>query len=157
MTTRRRIAWGPLFLLPILLGAGPCGPITGGRLDGDARGPLPADWSFTQDLSTIHVETNPAAPLSVTTWCFTDGAALYVPSRNAARKAWVQNVTADPRVRLRVGAELYAARLERVTDAAELRRLIPLLRAKYRMARWGMSDDPADAPGTWFFRVSAHP
>jgi hypothetical protein len=66
----------------------------------------------------------------------------------------VQNVTRDPRVRLRIDDRVYEMQASRVTDEAELRRLIPLLRAKYRMARWGMDDDPASSPGTWFFRLA---
>lgn len=140
-------------LLPLLVATGPCGPIPGGRLDGAAAS-APADWRFTDAVSTIQVETRPEEPYSVTTWCFTDGAGLYVPSRGAAEKPWVQHVGRDPRVRLRIEDRVYEMTATRVTDEAELRRLIPLLRAKYRMARWGMDDDPAASPGTWFFRMA---
>ena len=150
----RRLPPALLVLIPVLLGAGPCGPIAGGRIEGAEAPTFAADWTFTNAVSTIQVETRPADPLSVTTWCFTDGATLFVPSKGAVRKPWVQNVTADPRVRLRVGDAVYVAQLERVTDDAELRRILPLLRAKYRMARWGMSDDPAAARDTWLFRVA---
>lgn len=146
-----------VLLLPLLLGTGPCGPIAGGRLDGEVAATAPADWRFTDQISTIQVETRPDDPLSVTTWCFTDGPGLYVPSRNAERKPWVRNVLADPRVRLRIGDRIHAMQATRVTDDAELRRLIPLLRAKYRMARWGMDDDPASSPGTWLFRMTPRP
>jgi hypothetical protein len=151
MRLRRHAAL--VVLLPGLLGAGPCGPIAGGRLDGSTSA-APADWRFTDGVSTIQVETRPEDPYSVTTWCFSDGTGLYVPSRSAARKPWVQNVLADPRVRLRIEDRVFEMTASRVTDAAELRRVIPLLRAKYRMARWGMDDDPASAPGTWFFRMT---
>jgi hypothetical protein len=142
-----------LALVPLLLAVGPCGPIPGGRIDGELVS-APAGWRFTDDVSTIQVETRPEDPYSVTTWCFTDGTDLYVPSRNAERKPWVQNVTRDPRVRLRIDDRVYEMQASRVTDQTDLRRLIPLLRAKYRMARWGMDDDPASSPGTWFFRMS---
>jgi hypothetical protein len=151
---RRRTTLTLLALAPLVLAAGPCGPIPGGRIAGDEGAP-PADWSFTDAISTIQVETRPADPYSVTTWCFTDGPALYVPSRGAARKPWVQHVASDPRVRLRIGDRVYAMTATRVTDPAELRRIVPLLRAKYRMARWGMDDDPAHSPDTWFFRMAA--
>lgn len=144
--------------LPVLLGAGPCGPITGGRLSPDlAPAPPAADWSFTDEVSTIQVETKPGDPLSVTTWCFTDGPNLYVPSRGAEEKAWVQNVLADPRVRLRIGDSVYDMRAARVTDEAELRRIVPLLLAKYSMARWTMDPDPAANPDTWYFRMAPPP
>src|SRR5262245_28767823 len=87
----------------LLLGWGPCGPIAGGELSGGSAS-APADgWSFTNELSTIQVETRPSDPYSVTTWCVTDGKQLWVPSRGAAKKQWVQNVLTDPHVRLRIG------------------------------------------------------
>ena len=153
MTTRRQL-WTLVVLIPVLLGTGPCGPISGGRIDGTVVTTVPGDWHFTDDLSTIQVETRPADPLSVTTWCFTDGPQLFVPSHGAAKKPWVQNVTKEPRVRLRIGEQIYEMQATRITDQAELGRLIPLLRAKYRMARWGMEDDPAKSPETWFFRMT---
>jgi hypothetical protein len=156
MTMRLRRRAILLLLLPLLLGTGPCGPVSGGRLGGEA-GSVPGDWRFTDDVSTIQVETRPEEPYSVTTWCFTDGAALYLPSRQAARKPWVQNVVRDPRVRVRIDDRVYEMTATRVTDDAELRRLVPLLRAKYRMARWGMEDDPGSAPETWYFRLAPRP
>lgn len=136
------------------MAAGPCGPIPGGRIDGHEAESPPADWTFTNDVSTIQVETRPDDPYSVTTWCFTDGPNLFVPSRGAARKPWVQNVSADARVRLRIGDDVYVMQAARVTDEAELRRIIPLLRAKYLLARWGMDDDPEKSPDTWVFQMS---
>ena len=141
--------------LPVLLAAGPCGPIPGGRLSDDVKPASPAaDWTFTNDISTIQVETKPDAPFSVTTWCFTDGPNLYIPSRGAAKKPWVQNVLADRRVRLRIGDNVYEMQATRITDESVLRRIVPLLRSKYTMARWGMEDDPAKSPDTWFFHVT---
>jgi hypothetical protein len=150
VTVHRRLL---LVLVPLVLGAGPCGPIPGGRIDGQETA-VPASWSFTDAISTIQVETRPDDPYSVTTWCFTDGTTLYLGARAAERKPWVQYVTEDPRVRLRIDDRVYPMAVTRLTDDAELRRLIPLMRAKYRMARWGMDDDPASSPGTWFFRLT---
>jgi hypothetical protein len=150
--TARAVA---LLCLPVLLAAGPCGPIPGGRLSDDLQPATPAvDWTFTNDISTIQVETKPDAPYSVTTWCFTDGPNLYVPSHGAAKKPWVQNVVADRQVRLRIGDSIYEMQATRITDEGELRRIVPLLRSKYTMARWGMDDDPAKSPDTWFFHLT---
>lgn len=144
-----------LLLLPLLLANGPCGPVAGGPLDGPVHSEVVTDWRFTEPLSTIEVETKPNAPLSVTTWCVTDGPTLYVPSRNAANKPWVQNVVADPRVRLRIDGQIYAGTLARVSDPEEQRRVVALLRDKYTLAGWGMDADPAASPGTWYFRFAA--
>jgi hypothetical protein len=144
-----------LLALPLLLAAGPCGPITGGRLSQDLKPAVaPADWSFTDEVSTIQVETRPDDPYSVTTWCFTDGKTLYVSSDDAERKQWVRNVVADPRVRLRINDDVYDMQATRVTDEAELRRLVVLLKAKYTLARWGVNDDPAKSPQLWYFRMT---
>jgi hypothetical protein len=145
--------WRPVVLAVFLVAWGPCGPITGGRLSGTPATPPADGWAFTDDISTIQVETRPDEPYSVTTWCVSDGPTLWVPSRGAEKKPWVQNVLADPRVRLRIGTALYDLRATRVTDAAEQAKVVGLLRAKYRMARWGMDADPALSPGTWYFRM----
>ena len=142
-----------LFVLPIVSGWGPCGPITGGRIAGELATELVNDWTFTDDISTIQIETRPDDPYSVTTWCFTDGPHLYIPSRGAPTKPWVKNVLADPRVRLRIGGKVYAMRATRVTDDGQRGKLIALLKKKYVTARWGMDDDPEASPDTWFFHV----
>jgi hypothetical protein len=139
--------------LPVLAGWGPCGPIPGGRIDGEPAGERVADWTFTDELSTIQVETKPGEPYSVTTWCITDGPNLYVPSRGAPEKPWVKNVVADPRVRARIGDRVHQFRAVRVVDGEEQRRVVSLLRRKYTMARWGMDEDPSKAPDTWYFRM----
>lgn len=144
----------PLLLLPMLVGWGPCGPIPGGEISGEAVTEPVTDWIFTNDHSTIQVETRPEDPYSVTTWCFTDGPHLYVPSRGAAGKPWVEYVTADPRVRLRIGDEIYSGLAVRITDDGERQRVAYHLTEKYLLARWGIDPgDPQDYADTWFFRI----
>jgi hypothetical protein len=143
-----------LLLLPVLAGWGPCGPITGGEISGEPVTEQITDWIFTDDHSTIQVETRPEDPYSVTTWCFSDGPNLYLPSRGAARKQWVQNVLADPNVRLRIGDKIYSGRAVRITDDEERKRLAHWLTRKYLLASWGMDPDkPEEYEDTWFFRV----
>lgn len=143
-----------LFLLPLLVGWGPCGPIPGGEISGQAVTEPVTDWTFTNDHSNIQVETRPEDPYSVTTWCFTDGPHLYVPSRGAARKPWVENVTADPRVRLRIGDKIYSGRAVRITDGEERKRIAHRLTEKYLLAHWGLDPDkPEEYEDTWFFRI----
>lgn len=144
----------PLLLLPVLAGWGPCGPISGGEISGEPVTEQVTDWTFTNDYSTIQVETRPEDPYSVTTWCFTDGPNLYVPSRGAARKPWVKNVTADPRVRLRIGDDIYSGRAVRITDEEKRMRSAYLLTQKYLLASWGIDPDkPEEYEDTWFFRI----
>lgn len=126
----------------------PWGPIPGGALEGSlVREPV-ADWSFTNSQSTVELETRPQDPYSVTVWCVAHGDALYVPSRHAENKTWVQHVLDEPRVRVRVGDKIYAGTLVRVTDPAEIEAVVPALVAKYEL-------DPPDEDeedSSWLFR-----
>ena len=149
-----RGALGLALLCLTLVGFGPCGPIPGGEISGTKATTAPADWSHTDALSTVQVETRPGDPYSVTTWCVTDGTTLWVPSRGAARKKWVENASADPRVRLGIDGTIFEMTATRVTDPEEQRRIVGLLRAKYSMARWSMDEDPARSPDTWYFRMT---
>ena len=86
---------GSLLAILALAACGPLGPIPGGKLAGELVSAPVVDWSFTDAISNIEIETRPEAPYSVTVWCFRSGSALYVPSRNPRSKAWVTQSTAQ--------------------------------------------------------------
>ncbi len=113
-----------------VLACGPLVMIPGGELSGELR-PTPTDWSFTDEVDVVQLETRPDDPYSVNVWGVGMGAHFYVISGDAEKSAWAQNILADPRVRLRVGDDLYAQRAERVEDDAEIERLIVGLKKKY--------------------------
>lgn len=125
-----------LLLFPVLLGIGwsvGCGPlvmIPGGSLSGSVQ-PVPSDWSFSDDVDVVQLETRPDDPYSVNVWGVGMGAHFYVVSGDAAESSWAQNVLADPEVRLRVGDAIYEMRAERVEDDAEIDRLLAGLKSKY--------------------------
>ncbi len=121
-----------------------CGPVeqvSGGRLFGEkVRAPV-SDWSFTDEILTIAVETRPSFPHSITTWCFTYGGDLYVPAGDPATKKWPELVRQNPSVRLAIDGKIYAGRLVQQTDRVELRKLLEPLAAKYHLG--DLSSDPS--------------
>ena len=97
---------GPLMLLP------------GGELSGEVA-PAPADWTFAGDSGTVQLESRPTDPYSVNiAYTIIDGR-LYINAGDTETQ-WVQNMSADPNVRLRLEGTLYELRAERVSDATEI-------------------------------------
>ena len=144
-----------LCLVLALAGCGPLGPLSGGKLDGPVRTQPVENWSFVAAQETCQVETNPAEPHSVNTWCLGDGARLYVPTsmirgpKQPGERAWVVNVGADPRVRIRIGDDVYERVAVRVTDGAEYDAARAALEQKYAL-------DPAERDPEreiWIFRL----
>ena len=108
---------GPFFLLP------------GGELEGEVV-PVPADWSFTDDVSTIQIETNPADPYSVNIWVTAVDDALYLHA-GANRATWVEHLEADPRIRIGIDDSLYELASTRVTGEDEYARFADAYESKY--------------------------
>lgn len=143
-----RIGIGAVGLL-LAVACGPWGPIPGGRLEGTVVHEPVTDWSFTNSRSTVQLETRPEDPYSVTVWCVAHDDALYVPSRHAAKKSWVQHVLDEPQVRVRVGERIYPGTMVRVTDPKQIEAVVPALVAKYHLTPPGGEDDA----GVWLFRI----
>jgi hypothetical protein len=111
---------------------GPLGPIGGGRLRGEVAASTPADWSFADRVGEVQVETQwGLLPWSVTTWCLTHAGRLYLPSRNCLAKRWVQNVLANPEVRVRLEGRIYELRAVRDEDPEVGRALLEQMLVKY--------------------------
>jgi len=110
-----------------------CGyvPLPGGELDGTPR-PVPEDWSFLADTSIVQIETRPSDPYSVNIWAVGMGPVVYLHAGDN-RTAWVEHLEVDPRLRMRVGDDLYAMRAVRVDSQAEFDRFADAYEAKY----WG--------------------
>ncbi len=156
MSRRSARLWLALALLA--LACGPVGPIPGTRLGGAVVTAPVEDWSFTRDRLDIEIETRGGwLPHSVTTICMAVGPSLYVPSRNAAGKRWVENVLRDPRVRVRIGDRIYERSAVRVTDAAELAPVaLDFMRKYYGIEADGATflvEPPAPGADLWVFRL----
>lgn len=107
----------PLVLLP------------GGALEG-ATVEAPSDWSLIEDVDVIQLETNPDKPYSVNVWVVSLGQALYVHSGNS-RTTWVDNMEANPRVKLQAEGSLYELVAARVESQDEFDRFIEAYNQKY--------------------------
>jgi hypothetical protein len=86
-----------------------------------------ADWSFTDKIPNIQIQTNSwyLLPHSVTINCISYQGQLYLYSYYAAGltyphgRRWNEDVARDPHVRLKIGDKLYNRTLVLATDRAE--------------------------------------
>ncbi len=141
------MAAGPL-ALACLLGCGPTLLMPGGQLSGPVE-PAPADWSFSDEISTIQLETLPADPYSVNIWAVGLGARLYVHA-GANRARWVENLMTDPQVRVRVAGKLHPMTATRVDDAGEFAAFADAYEKKY-----GMRPRNEDVSEVYLYRLDA--
>ncbi|XOV83891.1 MAG: hypothetical protein ACFHXK_02005 [bacterium] len=121
-----------LFGLFILSGcSGPLGPIAGGELEGK---PIqwPEDWSYTNDIENVLLQTNPEDPYSVTIWIVVaDGVPYIAASDSDAR--WVRNIQENPEVILSVDGKLINARTSQVVVQNEIYKVAEQYVQKYEM------------------------
>jgi hypothetical protein len=94
-------------------------------LSGEVNRQPVRDWSFASGAKEIFIETATPyfIPHSVTIWCVTLDNQLYVGAWEADTKHWVANVARDPNVRLKIGNQIYAQKLEPIADAATIAKL----------------------------------
>ncbi len=130
-------------------------------MSGPAVDGLVLDCSFTGEHPLVAIETRGRwLDHSVTVICAAHGGHLYVPSRNAPSKRWVQNVLRDPRVRIGVGDEVYEGRAVRVTESergnpverAFLRKYYGIEAEKVRFL-YGPPAPGDDRAEVWMFRI----
>lgn len=105
------------FVVVFLTACGPTLVLPGGTLSGTTA-KVPSDWTSTNDVSTIQLETRPESPYSVNIWAVGMGDQLYVHA-GANRSAWVENMEANANVRVRIEGTLYDLAASRVEDQAE--------------------------------------
>ena len=119
------------------------------------------DWSFTDDVQEIFVETRTwyGIPHSVTTVCASDGASLYVPSvyfeggEFPDARFWNRNVVRDPRVRLQIDGRLYEAQAVVVESAAEREAALAAFARKYPFWQELAAKPESERPKVYFFRM----
>jgi hypothetical protein len=115
----------------LLLAITACEPIAmvpGGRLSGEVK-PIPANWDFADDVETFQLETNPDDPHSVNIWGIAVGPAFYIAGK--ADRRWAQNISKDPRVRLRIGDALYELKAVPTADDEDLTTFAAEAKSKY--------------------------
>ena len=89
--TAVRVGGGVLAMV-LLAACEPLWVIPGGTLAGDESGP-PGDWSFSDAIDTVQVETRPTNPYSVNVWGVAVGRHFYVGhglrrGRARSSRAW---------------------------------------------------------------------
>ena len=119
----------------------------GGELEGTER-PMPSDWGFTEEFDTVQIETRPTDPYSVNVWGVGVDRKFYVAASDASEATWAQAIEAEPRVRLRVGNDIYALLAERTDDPQELADVVDAYIDKY-----GGERDRSFIRHAWVFRL----
>jgi hypothetical protein len=136
-----KIVGGILVCLALLLvvlritGLNPHDGIPGLWLTGDLVTTPVADWSFTDKVPTIKLQTQSRflLPHSVTINCLAYNGGLYVSSIYPAGtpRSWNENVMRDPHVRIKIGDKLYDRTLVLVTDPTERDGVLQVRGKKY--------------------------
>ena len=97
------------------------------------------DWSFSDEVEEIFVETRTwyGVPHSVTIWGAVQGGHFYLPSlyygaeEYPNARFWNRNVVRDPRVRVKIGDRVFEGTAELVIDESEWNRAAEAFRHKY--------------------------
>ena len=122
-----------VLVFALLLAASACGRpfllLSGGALEGSPTA-IPDSWSFTDTVDTVQLETRPSDPYSVNIWLIALDESLYVHA-GAQRSTWVENIEADPQVRLRVNDSIYELAASRVDSQEEFDRFSDAYERKY--------------------------
>ena len=151
-TGASRAAWPLLVVLAAACSLEPSGERPGFGLSVEVEpGPV-ADWSFTDAIEEILIETRTAygLPHSVTIWCVSIDGELHVGASSPdfpKERFWVRNVRRDPDVRLKIGGRIYERRLEPIGDPARTDLVNRVFGRKYRY------DVDLDPEPVVYFRV----
>ena len=78
-----------------------------------------------------HFGRKSGKPYQVTIWFLVDGPTVYLMTMNMKRQ-WTRNVQKRADIELEIGGERFKARVEAVvTDEAELRKVVGMMKRKY--------------------------
>jgi len=103
-------------------------PLPGGELQG--RVVRADDWSAAEGETILQLETRPGDPYSVNLRVTLIDGALYVDA--APGRRWHEHVREDPRVRVKLGDQIYRACAAKVEDEAVTKRFADA-RTVYRL------------------------
>jgi hypothetical protein len=140
-----------LFLCSSLAIGGCGGPFVlfpGGALEGQTAA-VPESWAFTDEVDTIQLETNPAEPYSVNIWMIAIDPNLYVHAGDN-RAQWIENMEADPKVRLQVTDSIYELTAARVESQGVFDRFADAYEKKY-----GRRPGNENVSEAYLFRLAA--
>jgi hypothetical protein len=132
IVSRLRSAMLLLCVGALLGGCQPADTRPGLWLSGEPA-PYPEDWTFAHTYPEIALEVSTPylLPHSITIWCAALDGDLYIAAGRPETKNWPGWVDADPNVRIRVGDDLYEARVVPLEDEALIRRVMAVQAEKY--------------------------
>ena len=137
----------PLAMILLCACGGPIAVFPGGALEGPVK-PPPTSFAFARDAGTIQLETRPEEPYSVNIACAVVRDALYI-SAGANRSRWVENMEANPLVRVRIDGTIYELRARRVTEDPEMRAFAE------EWTRNSWARDPRALDEVWVYQLEA--
>ena len=149
--TPKRLVFFTAAVLALAPGCQPSDEQPGLWLRGEEVTRSVRDWSFTDEIDEIFIETYPwyGFPHSTTIWCVELDGALYIGSYGAEKKSWEKALARDPGARLKIGGRLHAVRVEAVIDPALARTIHDRYRNKYDMEEvFG-----EHVPDWWFYKI----
>ena len=135
-------------LLVVVAACDPVFVFPGGELSGTER-LLPGDWGFTRDFQTIQLEARPSDPYSVNVWGVAVNRNFYVAS-DGGESRWALAIEAEPRVRLRIGDDIYRLAAKRAEDPGELEDVIDAYIEKY-----GGDRERSFVRDAWVYRLGS--
>ena len=142
----RLLAFG--FLTLGLACGGPLPFMSGGELSGAAES-APNEWALQENSGVVQLETRPEDPYSVNINYTQRAGRLYIYAGDTETQ-WVQNMEANPLVRLRHSDVIYTLRAERVLDPDEISAFAAVWNEASIFHR-----DPAELDEVWLYRLVA--
>ena len=123
-------------------------------LSGDVVEAPVNDWAFTDAFPEIQVQTRTwyVLPHSVTAMCASVDGQLYLASFYAGgpRRLWNRNVARDPRIRVKIGNQLFDRKVIPLADSVETERVFEAYARKY--PSWKkLYESPASQRPTIFY------
>lgn len=97
-----------LALLVFFFRSDPIGMIPGKALSGELM-PKPTQWPTCEKNQTLAIEVRPEQPHSVTAWYFIYRNTLFVPASNPKEKRWPSYAVKNPKVKVKICGQLFAA------------------------------------------------
>jgi hypothetical protein len=164
MGAKRRIGVA-LLLCGLLCACEPKDRRPGLWLWGDVVQEPVTDWSFTDAVPEIFVETRTGygIPHSVTTVCAGLGDRLYVPSvyfesgEFPDARRWNRNAVRDPRVRLKIDGRIYERSAALVEDPAEWQEALAAFARKSEFWKEIAEKPESERPRVYFLRMDPRP
>ncbi len=109
----------------------------GFRLEGEVVEHIVDDWTFTDDIQEIFIQTKTRylLPHSTTIWCAALNGELYIGAYGNEIKRWEINVARNSAARLRIDGKLYDVTVTPLTSVQTISEIDAKYFDKYDMAR----------------------